>query len=195
MKNFFFLLTLLTLSPAFAEDSVRIVKWTATGSGCNKSNVELIQSGNTLAFLTSNLGVSLDASEREDHLVSTKACTLTVIFDSPARTCVTGIDQLVSGGILKSPHSRGSLAHFTWLDGVFRKRNLAWHWGNTIHPEDEDSLVSYTDRISLPRCTSARRHVYTTQLHFFAQRKNYSEHFLAAIDSLDGEFFLRLRVR
>lgn len=190
---FRFLSALLISGSAVAEEA-RIANWWVSGTrDCNKNSVQLIQNGNAYSFLFNQFGPQLE--ENEQQSVDVKVCKITVKFELPKDTCIYQIDQLLSGGLIKTEGARGRF-HFTArLNGINRvQQKTLWDFGTAISPEDPESIVTYS--LTQPTtCLRLRYQTYRAELFFSASKKQRRDFFLGAIDSLDQGLSLRVRTR
>ncbi len=186
-------LILFVALSAFAED-IQILKMTTHGRKCRGQDVQLLQNGNAFSLLFNRFAIELNAGESTNGYAEVETCVVTLDIRLPADRCLEQVDQVFSGGILKSSRSRGSLLIAYNIHGVYGQALKQWRLNNPINPEDADSIFSINfSKRPRPSCIKGRVR-YTALIIMEAFRYSLAnDHFLSQIDSNDAELFLRLR--
>lgn len=178
---------------ALAEEA-KISNWWAAGTkDCNKKNVQLLQNGDAFSFVFNQFGPQLE--ENEKTRAETSVCILTILFELPKDRCIDRLDQVMTGGLLKSRASRGDLYFTTFLNGLNRHHyHAAYRLGKEITPVDPESFIEHTSSQNT-QCIRSRYQVYVGQIVFGAVKSSNKDFFIGNIDSIDGEVSIKVRTR
>lgn len=189
------LLSLVTVAQA-EDPTIRVNQWMIAGTkGCNKNDVQLLTNGNSFSFLFNSFQSQLRPNNSQDGYASVRACVVNVLLELPRNYCIDSVDQTVSGGILKSRNTFGLFHFYTWFNGGSPAfKTLTWNYGQEITPDFPESLFTATTH-QTPYCLRSRYQWYGAYIYFLGTRSRLSENFLGAVDSIDGDFTVRLKLR
>lgn len=191
-----FVVMLFISQLAFAED-VQVTGFQAFGGRCNTNNVQLLTNGNAFSVLFNEFGINMPAGQVGDGIARTEVCQVWIDFKIPTGKCLARLEQVFSGGVIKSKNSLGYLSIAYAIPGIAGSKLTQWNFGDEIQPEDADSLftINLSQSASPYVCVTGKVR-YVGALTYSAVRYSYSpDFFISNVDSQDSEIQLRLKTQ
>jgi len=197
MRGLIISLVLGFVGQAVLAETVQLTGYKSFGRKCTGDAVQVLTNGNTFSILFNEFGINMSEGDRTEGKARAEVCHVIVDFNVPNNQCLDRLDQVLSGGIIKSRNSSGVLNVAYSVPAIADVKHIIWKYGNEIRPEDEDSLFT------LDLSKAANRHVcirgnirYNLVMVYSAVRKTFSpDFFISNVDSEDSEITLRLRTR
>jgi len=175
----------LVCSVSFAEESI-FQDWEAGGNACQKENVQVLKSTDTLSILFNAFNIHLQG--KEDHqLAAQRRCNFRIQVLPPAGYYLAGFTQLYSGGILKTAATEVRLDIAYKVASVMNSQTIEWKRGVKIRPEDAASSFSrtYTDVASKFGCRE--KFQYHIIMGLTVQRRGKAQGVSVGLDSVDAQ--------
>jgi hypothetical protein len=162
------------------------------GNGCDPNALDVLDNGNTLSVLFTELGINMPQGDRGDGLRAGRYCRMIFPFQEPRGYRVVKLHQLVDGGVIKSVGAQGTLrAQYRVSTAPWYGKNLAA--ANRIkefpraHAIDADSNFSLNLDSKFVPGQCGRTLYFTVYLEFIAERRNLNQFFIGAVDSFDTD--------
>ncbi len=163
--------------------------WIAGGTACNNYNVGVVENGDTLSVLFDEFGVNMPERDVGDGMSARKSCTFRITLTPPRGFYLAGFKQVYSGGMIKSARSSAQLnIRYNVGAAVGRPLPIVFREGDTIRPQDNDSLFTRTYDNNLLVASCGASTVYGLNMSLTATRRSYSDHLMGGLDSVDAEF-------
>jgi len=186
------LVTLMNLAPtAYSQQTIA---WDAqgailAGTGCAKDvDAFIMEAGNDLSIVFSNLGVEL--SDSFAPLAARKSCLAKVAARVASGYYVGTLEQKVSFGIVKSYNSEATVGVSSTFAG-YRLAPLNYTLGRSQRASGEIQTAYQTDDFMVmgrSNCGRSIPPVYTAQLTAAGRRARVNDSVFTKIDGLDVRF-------
>lgn len=192
MRSLFLVLFFVPFT-LFAED-IELLRTSTAGRKCRAEDVQTLQFGNAISIVFNRFGVDLAQGERRPGYADVETCFVTLELRLPQNRCLEQVDQLFSGGIIKSSRSRGSLLVAYSLGTVSGQALKTWRRNDPILPEDEDSVFSLSfSKRARPHCVRGKVKYHVLMVAEGSRSSINEDFFISHLDSVDSEIMLRLR--
>jgi hypothetical protein len=163
--------------------------WIAGGTACNAGNVNVVENGNTLSVLFDEFGVFMPEGDVGDGMSIRRSCTFRIQLTPPSGFYLAGFKQVYSGGVIKSSRSSAQLnVRYNVGSAVGTPLPIVFREGQVIRPEDSQSMFTRTYDNNLLVANCGGNTVYGLNMSLTATRRNYREHIVGGLDSVDADF-------
>jgi hypothetical protein len=197
MRGLIFSLLAGLVGQSLLAADAEVVGYRSFGRKCKSEDVQVIANGNAFAVLFNRFGIDMGENDRTEGKARTEVCEVWVDFKIPTNQCLDRLEQVFSGGIIKSKNSSGFLNIAYVVPGIAGHKLTTWRQGDEIQPEDSDSLFTLELSKSANRHSCVRGKVrYIVVMVYSAVRRTYTpDFFVSNLDSVDGQLELRLKTR